>query len=435
MMSERETIAAIASGAGRAGIGVVRISGPNVVAIANAVTGHELSPREAHYLPFIDADGEPIDVGIALRFDAPHSFTGEDVLELQGHGGPVVLDLLLTRVVACGARLARPGEFSERAFLNDKLDLAQAEAIADLIDSSSAAAAQAAVRSLSGQFSADVQHITDELVAVRAWLEAALDFSEEDIDFLADPQLQQRTQRLLASFNTLLARAQQGQRLRDGLSLVIAGNTNVGKSSLLNALSGADNAIVTDIAGTTRDVLHADITLDGVPLHLVDTAGMRDTQDVVEREGIRRAQRAIAAADHVLILVDAVTQSMPKTELPETLPRTIVLNKIDLIVGSKGRFSRDVVIWTPCSGRATPHRQPCCDSQKMSCRNWPPKSCGWRSKHSIRLPENSTRKICWARFFRSSASASRVLPVQSRNALYNSQKPVLASTHAVPYPF
>lgn len=330
-MSAVDTIAAVATGSGKAGIGVVRISGPLTAHIAQQITGIEPTARHAHYLPFLDAQSQVLDEGIAILFSAPHSFTGEDVLELQGHGGAVVLDLLLARAIELGARTARPGEFSERAFHNDKLDLMQAEAISDLIESSSAAAARAAVRSMRGEFSAHIQHIDDELVALRVWLEAALDFSEEDIDFLAEPQLQQRAQRLTEQFDLLLSRAGQGQRLRDGLNVVIAGATNAGKSSLLNRLSGDDTAIVTDIAGTTRDVLRVDITIEGVPLHIVDTAGMRDTDDVVEQLGIERARIAVNESDHVLVLLDALAPVMPDLPVMDKQRLTIVLNKTDLI--------------------------------------------------------------------------------------------------------
>ena len=327
-----DTIAAVASGAGRAGVGIVRASGPDVPAIARAITGRELPARAASYLPFLDADGAPLDIGIALRFEAPHSFTGEHVLELQGHGGPVVLDLVLARVLALGARPARPGEFSERAFLNDKLDLAQAEAVADLIESGSASAARAAVRALDGAFSAEVEAVVEELIGLRVWLEAALDFSEEEIDFLADPALVARAEALGARLDALLARGEQGQRLRDGLAVVIAGRPNVGKSSLLNALAGTERAIVSDIAGTTRDVLGEDILLDGMPLHVLDTAGLRESDDPVEREGVARARRAAERADHVLVVVDARDPRLPAPgELPPSVPRTLVVNKLDLV--------------------------------------------------------------------------------------------------------
>jgi len=317
-----DTIAAIATGAGKAGIGVVRVSGPLAPNIAETITGQSLQARHAHYLPFLNDDQQALDVGIALLFKSPNSYTGEDVLELHGHGGAVILDMVLARVLECGARMARPGEFTERAFLNDKLDLAQAEAVSDLIDSSSESAARAAVRSMSGEFSNSVSAVQSELTALRAWLEAGLDFSEEEIDFLADPQLTRRAESIVQQFELLTQRAHQGQRLRDGLTVVIAGVTNVGKSSLLNALSGEDSAIVTDIEGTTRDVLHEHITLEGVPLH--------KTQDVVEQEGINRAHRAIESADHVLVIVDVEQRVFPQIELPDKLSATLVLNKIDL---------------------------------------------------------------------------------------------------------
>lgn len=326
-----DTIAAIATGSGKAGIGVIRVSGPAAPAIARQVTGAQLTARHAHYLPFLDEHEQVLDQGLAILFKAPDSFTGEDVLELQGHGGPVILDLLLQRVVQLGARLANAGEFSERAFHNDKLDLAQAEAISDLIESSSAAAAKAAMRTLRGEFSAHIDLVRDELIALRVWLEAALDFSEEDIDFLAEPQLRERTQALVDQFRLLLSRAEQGQRLRDGLSIVIAGVTNAGKSSLLNRLSGEETAIVTDIAGTTRDVLHAEISLQGVPLHVIDTAGVRDTNDPVEKLGIERARKAVQQADHVLILVDATQPELPTLPDSDTANHTVILNKIDLL--------------------------------------------------------------------------------------------------------
>ncbi len=327
--SSHDTITAIASGAGRAGIGIVRISGPLAPVIARNICQHSLVPRHAHYVAFVDDVGTAIDKGIALLFAQPQSMTGEDVVELQGHGGPVVLDMLLKRVVQLGARPARPGEFSERAFFNNKLDLAQAEAISDLIDSSSVAAAQAAVRSMSGDFSRHVGLIQEELIALRVWLEAALDFSEEDIDFLAEPHLRERAAALLEQFTNLLSRAEQGQRLRDGLTVVIAGAANAGKSSLLNALAGTDTAIVTDIKGTTRDVLREQITIEGVPLHVVDTAGLRATDDLIEQEGIRRAHEQIRSADHVLMLIDAQDPVLPTLDLPDTIARTIIINKRD----------------------------------------------------------------------------------------------------------
>lgn len=335
-MYTTDTIAAVATGSGRAGVGIIRISGPAVPDIARQITGKTLTARHAHHLPFVDDAGQTLDEGLAIRFDAPNSYTGEAVLELQGHGGPVVLDMVLQRVLACGARPARPGEFTERAFLNDRMDLAQAEAVADLIDASSQAAAQAAIRSLDGEFSQAVNAISEELMTLRAWLEAALDFSEEEIDFLSDPVFKQRVRELLEAFDSVFERATQGSRLTDGLTVVIAGVANVGKSSLLNALSGTDRAIVTDIAGTTRDVLHEHITLDGIPLHLMDTAGIRLTDDVVEQHGIDRAEQALASADHVLILVDASQPVLPETHRLAKLnaPSTLLINKMDAVESS-----------------------------------------------------------------------------------------------------
>lgn len=325
-----DTIAAVATGAGRAGIGVVRVSGPAALDISQQVLGEAVSPRTARYGAFLDGQGETLDVGIAIVFEAPHSFTGEHVLELQGHGGPVVMDRLLQRVCSLGARPARPGEFSERAFLNDKLDLAQAEAIADLIDASTEGAARAAVRAMRGEFSQDVDRIVEQLLALRVWLEAALDFSEEEIDFLSDASLIQRADDLLAAFDRVLQRASQGQKLRDGLHVAIAGLPNVGKSSLMNALVRADAAIVTDVPGTTRDVLREDIEIDNVPIRLVDTAGLRDTDDRVERIGIDRAHAAITEADLILLVADASAPEWPDVILPDTTACLRIHNKVDL---------------------------------------------------------------------------------------------------------
>lgn len=330
-----DTIAAVATGAGRAGIGIVRVSGPAAEPIGRAVTGVDLVPRQAHYGPFLDVSDEVLDTGIALLFANPRSYTGEDVLELQGHGGPVVLDRMLARVCTLGARPARPGEFTERAFLNDKLDLAQAEAVADLIDATSKGAAKAAVRAISGDMSREVNTIVDELIALRMWLEAALDFSEEEIDFLADESLAARATSLVNAFDQILERAGQGQRLRDGLTVVIAGRPNVGKSSLLNALARTETAIVTDVAGTTRDVLREDILVHDIPVRVVDTAGLRTTGDAVERIGIERAREAVATADHVLLVVDATDPVWPDEPLPANVPVSVVLNKIDLMADKR----------------------------------------------------------------------------------------------------
>ncbi|MCB1629462.1 MAG: tRNA uridine-5-carboxymethylaminomethyl(34) synthesis GTPase MnmE, partial [Xanthomonadales bacterium] len=300
----RDTIAAIASPAGHGGVGVIRVSGPAAATMASILLGREPTPRLAHYCRWQDETGAPIDQGLLLYFPAPRSYTGEDVLELQGHGGRVVLELLLQRVLALGARLARPGEFTERAFLEGKLDLAQAEAVADLITAGSASAARAALRSLDGVFSDRVDALLSELVALRVLLEAAIDFPDEEIDILSEGDVSRRLALLLQSVQQLLQEAERGQRLRDGLYLVILGPPNAGKSSLLNALAGSDRAIVTPIAGTTRDVLREALVLRGVPVTVVDTAGLRDSDDPIEAEGVRRARLEAARADHALIVLD-----------------------------------------------------------------------------------------------------------------------------------
>jgi len=338
-----DTIAAIATAPGRGGIGIVRVSGPQAPDIAVTLLGALPRPRCAELHVFRDASGAAIDTGLALYFAAPASFTGEPVLELHGHGGSVVLQLLLSRVLSLGARQARPGEFSERAFLNDKIDLAQAEAIADLIESATAQAARAAIRSLEGAFSTQVQHLVEALVELRMFVEAAIDFPEEEIDFLADAGLQQRLYRLHAELQTLLENAAQGQLLRDGLTLVIAGRPNAGKSSLLNALSGRDSAIVTGIPGTTRDVLREQIQLDGLPLHLLDTAGLHASTDPVEQAGMARARAAMQSADRVLLVIDdSVGWSAADEEILRSIPShaacTRIYNKIDLTGRAPGAF-------------------------------------------------------------------------------------------------
>ncbi len=335
MALARDTIAAIATPPGRGGIGVVRLSGPKVRAIADALVGKPLRPRHATIARFYAQSGEVLDEGIALYFPAPHSFTGEDVLELQGHGGPVVLDLVLQACVALGARIARPGEFSERAFLNDKLDLAQAEAIADLIDSGTAQAVRCALRSLQGEFSRAIDDLRAELIELRVYVEASLDFPEEEIDFLADAEVARRFERLLATLSRIFVRARQGSLLREGIHLVIAGRPNAGKSSLLNALAGVESAIVTDIAGTTRDVVRERIQIDGLPVHVIDTAGLRESHDPVERIGVERAWREIERADVILHLIDD-TQGYTREdqEIRRRLPVRVAIlevrNKIDL---------------------------------------------------------------------------------------------------------
>lgn len=327
-----DTIAAVATAAGRGGIGVIRISGPQVREIAQTILGQLPKPRQAIYLPFQDAHGQTLDQGIALFFPAPHSFTGEDVLELQGHGGPVILDCLLRRIVAAGARLARPGEFSERAFLNNKLDLAQAEAIADLIDAGSESAARSALRSLQGEFSRQVQSVVAELMQLRIYVEAAIDFPTEEIDFISESTVQHDLQTAIHLLENLRRNAQQGALLRDGMTVVIAGKPNAGKSSLLNRLSRRDAAIVTDIPGTTRDVLREFIHIDGMPLHVVDTAGLRETADLIEQEGMRRTHAAIIEADVILWITDSNEESefIPDLQIYHKIPRIIVRNKIDL---------------------------------------------------------------------------------------------------------
>ncbi len=330
-----ETIAAVATPTGRGGVGIVRVSGPLVGKVALAILKQSPAPRTALYRDFIAGDDSVIDSGIALYFPGPHSFTGEDVLELQGHGGPVVMDMLLEAVTALGVRLARPGEFSERAFLNDKLDLAQAEAIADLIDSDTRAAARAALHSLQGDFSERIHVLVAAMIQLRIHVEAAIDFPEEEIDFLADGAIESQLEGIEANLAEVLAAAHQGTLLRDGMTLVIAGKPNAGKSSLLNALAGTDTAIVTDIPGTTRDVLRERIQIDGMPLHIVDTAGIRDSDDPVEQEGIRRAWHALETADRMLLMVDArqgltAEDRHTLSRCPEGLPVTVVHNKIDL---------------------------------------------------------------------------------------------------------
>ncbi|ODP96861.1 tRNA uridine-5-carboxymethylaminomethyl(34) synthesis GTPase MnmE [Salinivibrio sp. SS2] len=339
-MAQTDTIVAQATATGRGGVGIVRVSGPLAHEIGTKMTGRELVPRRADYLPFLDQEGQPIDQGIALFFKGPNSFTGEDVLELQGHGGPVIMDMLIQRISAFdGVRAARPGEFSERAFLNDKLDLAQAEAIADLIDASSEQAARSALQSLQGAFSKQVNQLVEKVIHLRMYVEAAIDFPDEEIDFLSDGKVASDLGHIIERLALLRKEANQGAIMREGMKVVIAGRPNAGKSSLLNALSGKESAIVTEIAGTTRDVLREHIHIDGMPLHIIDTAGLRDASDEVERIGIERAWSEIEHADRVLFMVDGTTttatdpaQIWPEfvSRLPEGMGMTVIRNKADI---------------------------------------------------------------------------------------------------------
>ena len=346
-MLDQDTIAAIATPSGKGGVGIIRISGPNAYSISQNIiknSDNELKPRFAHFSTFhqngIKDTANLLDEGIAIYFKAPHSFTGEDVIELQGHGGPVILDALLKECIKQGARLARPGEFSERAFLNDKLDLAQAEAIADLIDSSSIEAAKNAIRSLQGDFSNKIHELVEKVIQLRIYVEAAIDFPEEEIDFLNDGHVQSALNEIDKQHSDILSTANQGRILREGMTVVIAGKPNAGKSSLLNALAGHEAAIVTDIEGTTRDVLKEQILIDGMPLHIIDTAGLRESADTVEQIGIERAWQAIEDADAILMVVDSTTNESTdaKNIWPEFVDKlsnqdhlTLIKNKCDLV--------------------------------------------------------------------------------------------------------
>jgi tRNA modification GTPase len=334
-MAVVDTIAAIATAPGSGGIGVVRISGPASAQIAAGVLGHCPPPRHAAYLPFKEADGQLIDSGIAIFYAGPHSYTGEDVLELQAHGGPALMQLLLLRCLQLGARQAEPGEFTRRAFLNDKLDLAQAEAVADVINAATAEAARSAVRSLSGEFSRYIQDLLESLINLRMYVEACLDFPEEDIDFISQGRVAEKLQNIADALELVFKGARQGNLLREGIQVVLVGQPNVGKSSLMNQLAGEEVAIVTPIAGTTRDTIKNVVQIEGVPLHLIDTAGLRETEDEVEKQGIARTWRALENANAALLLVDAAhgiteTEKSILERLPANLPKIWVHNKIDL---------------------------------------------------------------------------------------------------------
>ncbi|QLB12365.1 tRNA modification GTPase trmE [Bisgaardia hudsonensis] len=343
----KETIVAQATPIGRGGIGILRVSGPLATKVALEILGKCPKPRIADYLPFKDSDGTILDQGIALFFKAPNSFTGEDILELQGHGGQIVLDLLLKRILQVkGLRLAKPGEFSEQAFLNDKLDLTQAEAIADLIDATSEQAARSALKSLQGEFSKKINLLVDDIIYLRTYVEASIDFPDEEIDFLADGKIETKLRNIINQLNDIKKEAKQGSILKEGMKVVIAGRPNAGKSSLLNVLAGREAAIVTDIAGTTRDILREHIHIDGMPLHIIDTAGLRDATDEVERIGITRAWNEIEQADRILLMLDTTDTSQDLeqvrseflTKLPKGIPVTIIRNKVDLSGETEAKF-------------------------------------------------------------------------------------------------
>lgn len=334
---DTETIVALATPPGRGGVGIIRVSGPDVELIAKSILGVIPEPRKAEYLSFKDNHGETIDQGLALRFIAPHSFTGEDVLELQGHGGRIVLDMLLQRVLEIAGRIANPGEFSERAFINDKIDLTQAEAIADLIDSTSQQAARMAMQSLQGVFSTQITELVERVIELRIFVEASIDFPEEEIDFLSDSRIGTQLNAITGTLDDIFVDAEQGAIIREGMHVVIVGRPNAGKSSLLNALAGRESAIVTDIPGTTRDLLREQILIEGIPVHITDTAGLRISDDVVEQIGIEKARLEIAKADLILLVLDSTEHKKANVaelwpdfiEMP-TVPITIVRNKSDL---------------------------------------------------------------------------------------------------------
>ena len=343
--AHNDTIVAQATAPGKGGVGIIRVSGPKARDVAQVILGKCPKPRYADYLPFKTQSGDVLDQGIALFFAGPNSFTGEDVLELQGHGGPVILDLLLKEIcMVADVRLARAGEFSERAFLNDKIDLTQAEAIADLIESTSEQAAKSALQSLQGEFSNKIHQLVELMIHLRIYVEAAIDFPDEEIDFLSDGKVAGDLNHIIEQLDSVRQQAKQGAIMREGMKVVIAGRPNAGKSSLLNALSGKETAIVTEIAGTTRDVLKEHIHIDGMPLHIIDTAGLRESPDKVEQIGIQRAWQEIEQADKVLLMVDASQNDSLEPDkiwpefiakLPENMPVTIIRNKIDLLTGDK----------------------------------------------------------------------------------------------------
>lgn len=344
-MTDTVPIAAIATAPGMSAIGVVRVSGPKLAGFIQSLIGTELPRRSAVLARFRDAAGEVIDVGIALYFPAPHSYTGEDILELQAHGGPIVLQQLLKRCLELGARLAQPGEFTQRAYLNDKLDLAQAESVADLIGAATAEAARGALRSLQGAFSREIEKLVRELIDLRALVESTLDFPEEEIEFLKQAEFAERLVVVREYLEKVLATSRQGRLLRDGIHVVLAGRPNVGKSSLMNRLANEEVAIVTEIPGTTRDAIRQSIDIAGVPVHIIDTAGLRDTQDPVERIGVERTWSAVKSADLLLLVLDATqgegdADRAVRDALPEGLPSIVIMNKADLVGGSAAKGLR-----------------------------------------------------------------------------------------------
>ncbi|MGD8733600.1 MAG: tRNA uridine-5-carboxymethylaminomethyl(34) synthesis GTPase MnmE [Gammaproteobacteria bacterium] len=347
MIGDGDTIVASATPPGRGGLAVIRVSGPAAIEVARQVAGSLPPPRRLSRRTLLAGDGSPVDDGMVVFFPAPRSFTGEDVVELHCHGGPVIVDLLLQSLLSSGARMARPGEFSRRAFLNDRMDLAQAEAVADLIEAGSSQAARAALRSLQGEFSDRVHRLAESVTELRVYVEAAMDFPEEEIDFLSDATVADRIETLSKAFTELTASATQGALLREGMTVVLAGAPNVGKSSLLNRLTGQPSAIVTHLPGTTRDVLRERISIEGMPLHVIDTAGLRDAVDPVEAEGVRRARQEMEKADLVLLLVDAAETDpdtvieMRDMSIPEEVPVTVVRNKVDLTSEPPGVRSPD----------------------------------------------------------------------------------------------
>lgn len=336
MKNNVETIVALATPPGRGGVAIIRVSGPNVLSIIENIIGKVPTPRYAHFANFKDSRGVAIDQGLSVFFKAPFSFTGEDVLELHCHGGPAIIDILIQRILSLGTRLAKPGEFSERAFLNNKIDLIQAEAIADLIAASSEQAVRSAFRSLQGEFSKKINHLVERVIKLRMYIEAAIDFVEEEVDFLADNQIIISLTNLLNEIEMIKSSAKQGQLLQEGITAVIAGKPNAGKSSLLNQLCGKDSAIVTDIAGTTRDLLREHIVIDGMPIHVIDTAGLRHSEDIVEQEGVRRAYSEIEKADIILFVIDTSEAIIPDLEkfikkTPAHATIITIRNKIDLL--------------------------------------------------------------------------------------------------------